>query len=75
LYRYDPKLGWFPREARDTSTGSQTISASHNSRGFRDNEHHPSETPGLLFIGDWRQVLAVTGGPIDIIFGNVMRLI
>ncbi len=53
LYRYDPKLGWFPREnSTHAFTGSNTITATHNSRGFRDKEHHKSNKPGLLFLGD-----------------------
>lgn len=53
LYRYDPKLGWFPRKnSSDTYAGSRTITVEHNSRGFRDQEHHKSDKPGILFIGD-----------------------
>lgn len=53
LYRYDAKLGWFPRENSVHSfTGSNTISTGHNSRGFRDREHQKSDRPGLLFLGD-----------------------
>lgn len=53
LYRYDEKLGWFPKaNSTSTFTGSRTIEVAHNSRGFRDREHLPREKPGLLFIGD-----------------------
>lgn len=53
LYRYDPRLGWFPHNnSRHTFIGSHTIRVSHNSRGFRDIEHKKSDKPGLLFLGD-----------------------
>ncbi|MBI5075989.1 MAG: SGNH/GDSL hydrolase family protein [Nitrospirae bacterium] len=54
LYRYDHKLGWFPREKSTyTFTGSKPISIVHNSRGFRDIEHQKnSNKRGLLFLGD-----------------------
>lgn len=53
LYRYDSRLGWFPRpDSSRTFAGSRQITATHNSRGFRDIEHQKSDKPGLLVLGD-----------------------
>lgn len=53
LYRYDSRLGWFPRQnSTKTFVGSHPITVSHNSRGFRDIEHQPGSKPGILVLGD-----------------------
>src|SRR5947209_2435634 len=39
MYRYDATLGWFPVEnSKNLFTGFRTITAAHNSRGFRGPE-------------------------------------
>lgn len=53
LYRYDSRLGWFPQQNGSRAfVGSRPITATHNSRGFRDVEHQQSSKPGLLVLGD-----------------------
>lgn len=53
LYRYDARLGWFPRER---SGGFLTINvrifARHNSQGFRDRERSAKTKPRIAFLGD-----------------------
>ena len=52
-YRYDERLGWFPRE--NTSgyyEGSVRIKVAHNREGFRDVEHPPTDRPAMIFLGD-----------------------
>lgn len=52
-YSYDIELGWFPvSNSKKKYTGSRTITAEHNSRGFRDSEHTISGNPSILFLGD-----------------------
>lgn len=53
LYRYDSRLGWFPRQgSSNVFNGSHSITVINNSRGFRDIEHRQSSKPGLLVLGD-----------------------
>jgi len=53
MYRYDALLGWFPRESsRGFYEGSVRIRVAHNRRGFRDDEHPPSDRPKIAFVGD-----------------------
>src|SRR5262249_844802 len=52
-YRSDAQLGWFP--APNTTkqvSGCRTITATHNSRGFRDVEPPQNKKPGIIFLGD-----------------------
>jgi hypothetical protein len=52
-YRYDRELGWFPvPNSRKQITASRTITAVHNSQGFRAPEPHKNSKPGVLFLGD-----------------------
>ena len=52
-YRYDETLGWFPiANSRRQVTGARTITAIHNSQGFRGPELVKSDKPGILFLGD-----------------------
>ena len=52
-YRYDERLGWFPKEGTTTSfKGSRRISVAHNRRGFRDIEHQVGDASRILFLGD-----------------------
>ena len=53
-YRYDSRLGWFPKTSdRITYTGSRKIHIAHNAMGFRDREHTLEKTrPRLIFVGD-----------------------
>jgi hypothetical protein len=53
LYHYDKTLGWFPRPNSTNSIfSSRKITAIHNSEGFRDSEHVPSDKPVIVFLGD-----------------------
>ena len=53
-YRYDERLGWFPKANDEiTYTGSRTFHISHNEHGFRDRSRSFEKTrPRLLFLGD-----------------------
>jgi len=54
VYRYDPELGWFPKENLDTifDGAARRIHVKSNSLGFRDIEHKVDERPVILFLGD-----------------------
>jgi hypothetical protein len=53
VYRYDPELGWFPREADERYyQGSQKIFVKNNTIGFRDHEYGPKIKPRMAVIGD-----------------------
>ena len=53
MYRYDATLGWFPVENSERQvTGARTITAIHNSEGFRGPEHVQDGKPVILFLGD-----------------------
>jgi hypothetical protein len=53
LYRYDQRLGWFPKaNSHGTFTASRTIHISHNSDGFRGPEYTRSGKPVIVFLGD-----------------------
>ena len=53
VYRYDPLLGWFPLEGKQTTfTGARTIQIRHNARGFRDPEHVIKNNNRMVFLGD-----------------------
>ena len=55
IYRFDPELGWFPRESHgDWFEGSVRFWCRNNSEGFRDSEHDLSrkEKPRLAVLGD-----------------------
>jgi hypothetical protein len=55
IYRFDPELGWFPRESHgDWFEGSVRFWVQNNSEGFRDVEHDLSkkEKPRLAVLGD-----------------------
>jgi hypothetical protein len=53
MYRYDEELGWFPiPNSHKTYTGGRTISASHNSEGFRGPEFSTNQEPRIVFLGD-----------------------
>jgi hypothetical protein len=52
-YRYDPELGWFPAaNSNKRLTFSRTITATHNSEGFRGPEPVKNHKPGIIFLGD-----------------------
>jgi hypothetical protein len=52
-YRHDPELGWFPvANSTKRITGSRTITATHNSKGFRESERIKENKPVALFLGD-----------------------
>jgi hypothetical protein len=52
-YRYDPVLGWFPREdSRNVFMGSRRVQVRHNHLGFRDQELGPKTKPRIAFLGD-----------------------
>lgn len=52
-YRYDPQLGWFPlANSRQLFKASKTITAAHNSQGFRGPELANNNKPRLVFLGD-----------------------
>lgn len=52
-YRYDKELGWFPlANNRQFFKASRTITAAHNSEGFRGPELARSNKPRLLCLGD-----------------------
>jgi hypothetical protein len=52
-YQHDPELGWFPiPNSSKRITGSRTITAVHNSKGFREAEHPKDHKPVMLFLGD-----------------------
>lgn len=55
VYRYDRRLGWFPREDSQGSfvgdTGTQ-IHYQHNHEGFRDREHGEKQGRRMVFLGD-----------------------
>ncbi len=52
-YRFDPSLGWFPREGSQKSfTGFRTVSVNHNRFGFRDHEYQQKDKPRIAFVGD-----------------------
>jgi hypothetical protein len=53
MYRYDQELGWFPiPNSHKTYAGGRTISASHNSEGFRGPEFITKQEPRIVFLGD-----------------------
>ena len=55
IYRFDPELGWFPRESHgDWFEGSVRFWVQNNSEGFRDVEHDLSkkERRRLVVLGD-----------------------
>lgn len=52
-YRFDPGLGWFPRENSDMRIPChRLIQVKHNKQGFRDSDHGKKEKPRILFLGD-----------------------
>jgi hypothetical protein len=52
-YRYDETLGWAPiPNSSKLLAGRRTITATHNSEGFRDPEPTMSEKPRIIFLGD-----------------------
>jgi hypothetical protein len=52
-YRYDAELGWFPMaNSKKLFTASRTITAAHNSQGFRGPELAKSNKPRFIFLGD-----------------------
>src|SRR5436305_114064 len=52
-YHYDSDLGWFPvPNSQKRITASRTITAVHNSEGFRAPEPSKPIKPGLIFLGD-----------------------
>jgi hypothetical protein len=52
-YRYDATLGWFPiPNSTRTFTASRTITAHHNSTGFRGAEHLLGTRPAIMVLGD-----------------------
>lgn len=52
-YRFDPELGWFPKEGLETQyQGVNLINVKNNSQGFRDEEFIPNKKPNILFLGD-----------------------
>jgi hypothetical protein len=52
-YRYDRELGWFPvANQRQSFKASRTITAAHNSDGFRGPELARNNNPRLVFLGD-----------------------
>ncbi len=53
LYRYDARLGWFPKEGQGgVHHGFIDVPVQHNARGFRDIEHGAKQKPRLAVIGD-----------------------
>ncbi|HEX7615075.1 MAG TPA: SGNH/GDSL hydrolase family protein [Thermoanaerobaculia bacterium] len=53
LFRYDARLGWFPRErSGGFLTVNTRIFVRHNSDGFRDREHGVKTKPRIAFLGD-----------------------
>ena len=53
VYRYDPELGWFPKELDERYfQGSQKIFVKNNTIGFRDHEYGPKVKPRIAVIGD-----------------------
>ncbi len=53
IYRYDKELGWFPiPNSRKEYKGMRLIQTYHNSKGFRDADHHQKQKPRILFVGD-----------------------
>jgi len=52
-YRYHAELGWFPvPNSKTRITASRTITASHNTQGFRGPEPAASGKPRIMFLGD-----------------------
>ena len=52
-YRHDPELGWFPIPNSSKSiSGSRIITATHNSKGFREPEPANDHKPSVVFLGD-----------------------
>jgi len=52
-YQHDPELGWFPiPNSSKRITGSRTITATHNSKGFRESERTKKHKPVAVFLGD-----------------------
>jgi hypothetical protein len=52
-YQHDPELGWFPiPNSTKQITGSRTITATHNSTGFREAERPKNRKPVAVFLGD-----------------------
>jgi hypothetical protein len=53
LYRYHARFGWFPiPKSTNLITANRTITAGHNSQGFRGPEFAESDKPAILFLGD-----------------------
>ena len=56
MYRYDPRLGWFPiSNALGFLSASRPFHVINNSEGFRAPErdvHNTNNNPGILFLGD-----------------------
>src|SRR5215510_11391457 len=53
LYRYDQRLGWFPKaNSQGIFTASRTIHIAHNGDGFRGPELTSSGRPVIVFLGD-----------------------
>jgi hypothetical protein len=53
LYRFDPQLGWFPRESSEYVFGDLGIPVRHNRQGFREREFDPvGSKPRIVFFGD-----------------------
>ncbi len=52
-YQHDSELGWFPiPNSSKRITGSRTITATHNSAGFREAERPKERKPVAAFLGD-----------------------
>jgi hypothetical protein len=52
-YRHDSELGWFPTpNSTKRITGSRTITATHNSTGFREAERPKEPKRVAIFLGD-----------------------
>jgi hypothetical protein len=52
-YKYDPELGWTPREnSQAIVTTARTIHVKHNSLGLRDIEFSLDSSPTIMFLGD-----------------------
>ncbi len=53
VYRYDPELGWFPKELDERYfQGFQKIFVKNNTIGFRDHEYGCKIKPRIAVIGD-----------------------
>src|SRR5258707_7732713 len=54
LYRYDESLGWFPAASSTIQFkgANRTITATHNSEGFRGPERATNGRPAIMVLGD-----------------------